>query len=1434
MKKIIITLLLLLSSAIPVLSQNQFWYKGFLFEVNGHYEDYGVKLIAANDGSYSGIVTIPDIVSIIVTNEAGGSGGGQYEVTYPVIQIADNAFAGCTDVTEVVIPSSVAKVGQNAFNGCTALTRVTIRNEFCDIGDGAFAGCTSLVHVALPKHVSSLGTGVFEGCTGLATINLPSVISTLPSKTFYGCTSLASITLPRTLKTIESSAFAYCTSLNNVVIPNSVTRLGSNVFYSCTGLTHVTLSQNLSSLDGTFLGCTALTTVNIPLKVTTMYSTFKGCTNLTSINIPPMVNEIGYETFAGCSSLSHIDLPNSLTKIGIRAFSNTALTSVVLPSTVTRIEGNAFEGCTGLMSVTCRNLNPPYMSNSEGFAAETYGLAALNIPAVSVTRYQNANWWKLFENIEGKVAYNTTYDFVADEFIYLITGSNTVSVCGGNDDATELTIPSTVTSNGVTYTVTGIASYAFMGSRITSLNLPSTLTTIGEKAFSGCDGLTTLTIPENVTSIGANAFEGLNNLSRIEWNARECWTSGIPYSVYQYGKYYGHYDYEYYMADYNDVKTSLTQLIIGDQVKVLPDGLAACSQITSIDLPESLEVIGDNTFYMCGLLTSVTIPVNVVDMGVHAFCNCEALTSLTWNARSCPSYGGLYYPITYDYDYPTGYDDDTHEGSSSLTQITIGDQVELLPANFARSSSITSIQLPASLRIIGDYAFLNCWNVVGSLIIGDEVTEIGVGAFGGCARVTSMTVGRNVASIGKGAFGMGSEYNSSDYYVESVPSMNLTSLVWNARQCETAGNLQYGSLNMLQIDDHVEVLPDGFGCNTYGLTSVDLPSSLRVIGNRVFKYCPWIQELTLPSTVTAIGDEAFYNCSQLRTVTLPEGLKSVGSSAFVECYALSDLTLPNTLETIGPKAFSNCGKLIRLDLPASVTDFGNQAFSGCSSMAAIVVDDQNPVYDSRDNCNAVIRTADNEILLTCKNTTIPSGITAINDYAFYQNNNLTGIDIPSTVVYVGKYAFAGCYNLTSITLPNSVTTLGEHAFEGCSGLKTVNLSQSLDTIQPFTFCWCDSLSSITIPNSVKRIGNSAFYGCRHLTSVTLSQSVTQLEPYTFAYCNQLTGIEIPASVSSISRSTFDDTDLNAVVVDSENTVFDSRDNCNAIIETASNNLYMGFDSSFIPATVTSIGDSAFLNKYGLQQIVIPNSVKTIGNSAFDGCGGLKSIEIGSSVKVIGTSNFRFCSRLESLVIPNTVDSIGYQAFEYCRRLKDLTLSTSIKGIGSWAFAYCDSLHSVTIPNSTKSIGDYAFFNSGLTSLTIGTGVEFIGYDAFYGYYARLAHINCLAKIPPTISSYTFYSTTYDNATLCVPEASIDAYKTANNWKKFKNIVGIPGAGPGDVDGDGVIGVNDVTLLVDNIIAGQLSSVYADVNGDGVVDILDVTLLIDQMLWNSSF
>ena len=278
-------------------------------------------------------------------------------------------------------------------------------------------------------------------------------------------------------------------------------------------------------------------------------------------------------------------------------------------------------------------------------------------------------------------------------------------------------------------------------------------------------------------------------------------------------------------------------------------------------------------------------------------------------------------------------------------------------------------------------------------------------------------------------------------------------------------------------------------------------------------------------------------------------------------------------------------------------------------MASITVESGNPTFDSRENCNAIIETASNILLIGCKSTIIPNSVTTISDFAFLGCTGLTGITIPNSVTTINDGAFQDCTGLTSITLGNSVTTIGYYAFYGCSGLT----------------------GALTIPNSTTSICEGAFYDCSGLTSIDIPNSVITIGNNAFSWCTGLTSITIPNSVTSIGYGVFSGCrGLTSITVESCNPKYDSRENCNAIIETASNTLIAG--------CITT---------------TIPNSVTSIGNSVFSGCTGLTSIDIPNSVTSIGPWAFNYCRGLTSIDIPNSVTSIGYSAFYGCSGLTDV-------------------------------------------------------------------------------------------------------------------------------------------------------------------------------------
>ena len=498
------------------------------------------------------------------------------------------------------------------------------------------------------------------------------------------------------------------------------------------------------------------------------------------------------------------------------------------------------------------------------------------------------------------------------------------------------------------------------------------------------------------------------------------------------------------------------------------------------------------------------------------------------------------------------------------------------------------------------------------------------------------------------------------------------------------------------------------------LTSIEIPASVTEIGEWAFAETA-LTSIEIPASVETIGDKAFNYCSSLETVTFAEGsqLSEIGGWAFCMCTELSSITIPASVETIGDEAFNCCfsletvtfaegsqlseiGKsafaetaLISITIPASVETIGDEAFNKCSSLDTVTFAEG-------------------------------SQLSEIGKSAFAETA-LTSIEIPASVTEIGESAFENCSYLTSIEIPASVTKIGRWAFQWCTSLETVTFAEDsqLSEIGEFAFSMCTELSSITIPASVKTIGYGAFKETA-LTSIEIPASVetiygeafnscSSLETVTFAEGSQLseilectfaetalTSIEIPASVTSIAYDAFSKCQgLASITVANGNEVYESPDNCNAIIDKDSKALIIGCQNTIIPNTVESIGPSAFQDCPDLTSIEIPASVTEIGSGAFNNCSSLETVTFaeGSQLSEIGESAFQDCSSLE------TID------FAECPQLSE---------IGGWAFAET-ALTSIEIPASVTSIGEYAFWYAGnLASVTVHwtESLPYIGEDAF--------------------------------------------------------------------------------------------------------------------------
>ena len=467
--------------------------------------------------------------------------------------------------------------------------------------------------------------------------------------------------------------------------------------------------------------------------------------------------------------------------------------------------------------------------------------------------------------------------------------------------------------------------------------------------------------------------------------------------------------------------------------------------------------------------------------------------------------------------------------------------------------------------------------------------------------------------------------------------------------------------------------------------------------------------------------------------SVKEGTRIICDNAFSLCRSLSEIVIPSSVTSIGNSAFFWCSSLTYISIPKSVICLNGNPFVDwngkleCLSPNFVYEDD---VLFNKDKSRII-----SFINQNIKSYVIPSCVTSIGNSAFSCCKSLSEIVIPSSVTSIGNSAFYGCLSLCKIVIPSSVTSIGNNAFWGCRYLSEIVIPSSVTSIGNSAFYDCRSLSEIVIPSSVTSIGDCAFCSCTSLKYMYIPKSVNCLNGNPFygwhgkleclssnfvyeddvlfnkdksriiSFRNQnIDSYVIPASVTSIADSAFGgSSSLSEIIIPvSVTRIGDSAfGGCSSLSEI------------IIPASVTSIGDCAFWSCYSLSEIVIHSSITSIGRSAFTGCSSLSEIVIPSSVISIGDNAFSDCHSLSKIVIPSSVTSIGDRAFCGCSSLSEIVIPSSVTSIGDWAFSECRSLSEIVIPSSVTNIGDRAFSGcSSLSEIVIPSSVTSIGDWAF--------------------------------------------------------------------------------------------------------------------------
>jgi len=526
-----------------------------------------------------------------------------------------------------------------------------------------------------------------------------------------------------------------------------------------------------------------------------------------------------------------------------------------------------------------------------------------------------------------------------------------------------------------------------------------------------------------------------------------------------------------------------------------------------------------------------------------------------------------------------------------------------------------------------------------------------------------------------------------------------------------------------------------------------------------FYNCSSITSIILPSDMKKMGNSTFYSCSSLTNVSFPSGLKEIGEWSFCNCKSLKSITIPSNVTIINRYMFYQCESLTSVNLPSSLTEIGYGAFEYCKSLKSI----------------------------SC-----PSKFTKIGDYAFYYCEALESFSGGNSLKEIGMWAFYGCEALESFSGSNSLKEIGSFAFYNCKALKTITGIANVEFLGSFVFYNTPWLYSL--PSGMIYIGKVAFMfkdpnTMAKDTKLDIKEGTTSIAESAFSSCSNLISVSIPKTVRSIGNDAFYNcSNLNSMTVASGNDFYDSRDNCNAIIQTATNTLISGCNTTVIPRTVKALGYDAFA---GCQftSITIPDNVDSVANDAFWNCVKLKSVTIGKGVRKIGTNVFSYCYNLEDIIVSSA--NPNFDSRNNCKGIVEKSSNTlivgtiktvipsNVKAIGPYAFRTCNNgdLYTYTIPNHIEKIGSSAFeYNSSMRSVTIGSGVKSIENSAFFG-CTKLLVIHSLIDTPFEINENVFQLSStngldslYNHAVLYVPHGSQVNYMTTPGWNKFKHIV----------------------------------------------------------------
>ncbi|MBO5372559.1 MAG: leucine-rich repeat protein [Lachnospiraceae bacterium] len=884
-------------------------------------------------------------------------------------------------------------------------------------------------------------------------------------------------------------------------------------------------------------------------------------------------------------------------------------------------------------------------------------------------------------------------------FRYKVLEDGTIEITGLEDySVKELIIPSEIDGKKVT----SIGEEAFYGEYITSVEIPDTVTHIGDYAFGECERLVDVIIPGSVTSIAGDAF------------------SGTPWLESQ--------------REANPLVVVNHILIDGTtasgDVKV-PEGVTSISEeafsyaenINSIAIPDSVTYIGEKAFYWCTNLAEISIPENITYVGYQAF------RQTAWIAKQAEINPLVIVGKTLIYGKTASGDVVIPEIVTSIERDAFIEVDE--NGNRYGADNITSITMSDSVKEIGDWAFDECENLK-SVRLSENLTSIGRGTFAGCSSLEEISIPNSVTEIKKEAF----------YYCSSLKTVKLSDSINKIESSVFSGCTM---LTDIVIPESVISIEEAAFSYCQSLKKIIIPDSVVSIAHSVFFGCSSLEEIIIPESVTSIGN-AFTSTLWLTNKQKENPLVIVNNILLDGTTASGTVEIPEGVKKIVRNCFVSCSGIESVKIPKSVTDIeSGSVFLDCANLKEVIVDEENEVYTSE---NGMLYSKDKTILLFCPmkvgtEIVVPEGVTEIGTAAF-SYRTITAIHLPKTLTKVADYsfsatrinkiyyagtlkqwnsfpkgvfndclenisileympyeyreledgtleitsgywgswedyagamplplprnvevpaeidgkavtgiadsAFSNAYNVGSITIPKGIKYIGSSALSNCVSLHSVIIDAEITSIKSETFSGCNNLCSVTLPETLTCIEEGAFSQCRSLTAITIPEAVTCIKMSVFSSCSSLTAITIPEAVTSIENNAFG--------------------GCSSLAEI------------HIPETVTDISSGAFSGTKWLsnQREISPWVV--VNGILIDAYPVSGEVTIPEKVTSIAGNVFSDDSDITSVVIPEGLTAIGEHAFWYCFALKSITIPSSVTTMGNGVVEECESLLDVYY-NGTK-------------------------------------------------------------------------------------------------------------------------------------------------------